>query len=55
MTAGEGEMGLGKLLGNANICVKCLGNRLRVMQCILAARGVCLEGVLCTVGGSVED
>ena len=52
MTAGEVEVGLGKLLGNANVCVNCLGNRLRVTQCIPVAMGICLEGVLCTVGGS---
>ena len=45
-------MGLGKLSGNVNVCVNCLGNRLKRMQCILAVGGVCLEGVLCTIGGS---
>lgn len=42
----------GQLSGNANVCVNCLGNRLRRMQCILAVGGVCLEGLLCTIGGS---
>ena len=45
-------MGRGQLPGNANIYVGCLGNHLRRTQCIPVAGGVCLEGVLYTIGSS---
>ena len=45
-------MGQGQLPGNANVCVDCLGNCLSRTQCIPVERGVCLEVVLYTIGGS---
>ena len=43
-------MGQGQLPQNANLCVDCLGNHLKRTQCIPMAGGVCLEGVLYTIG-----
>ena len=45
-------MGQVQLPGNANVCVDCLGNHLRRMQCIPVAGEVCLEGVVYTTGNS---
>ena len=45
-------MGQWQLTQNTIVCVDCLGNHLRRTQCIPAEEGVCLKGVLCTIGGS---